>query len=931
MDVKDSVFLPKTNFAMRANLVEREPDLLAYWEKIGLFDKIRKDSKNRPKFVLHDGPPFANGHIHLGTALNKVLKDVINRLQQMQGKDAYYIPGWDCHGLPIEWKIEEKYRKDGKDKDSISPLEFREECRQFAKGWIDVQRAEFKRIGVVGDWDNPYVTMSIDAEAEIYKELTHFVLSDQFYRGFRPVMWSVVEKTTLAEAEVEYYDKQSSSIYVAFPIVKPGHESLKDTQAIIWTTTPWTIPGNRAIAYGPEIDYVVITCDKGRFLIAADLLGDVQQNCAFADVKIVAQLKGEQLEGTIATHPFNGLGYDFEVPLLPGDHVITSQGTGLVHTAPGHGEDDFYLGKKFNLEVPQTVDVDGTYYKHVPQFAGQHVFKADKAVMELLEKQSKLLASTQITHSYPHSWRSKAPLIYRTVPQWFIPVQHGGLKDVVLKAIDDTRWIPDTGRNRIRSMVENRPDWCISRQRVWGVPIAIFVHKETGAILKDPKVFARIYDAFKEKGSDVWFEGNYARFLEPDYNLDDYEPIKDIIDVWFESGTTHRFVLDKRKEVSWPADLYLEGSDQHRGWFQSSLLVACGNGGKAPFKTVLTHGFIVDDKGRKISKSLGNGIALSQVIDQYGADILRLWLVSTNYTEDIRVSMDIIKQHSEVYRKIRNTLRFVLGNLDGFKQEERLDYKDLPELEQWILHRLYELDQKLIEMNQSFNLNSFYSELHTFCTTDLSAFYFDIRKDSLYCDAVTSLKRRACRTVLDILFNYLSKWLAPVLCFTIEDAFFARYPDAQEKQDSIHLHQIERVPSSWSNPAIDEKWQKIRDIRSVITGAIEIERAQKKLGSSLQAHPHIELSKEYLDLVNGLDLAEISISSNVTTQENLTGPLFELLETPGIKVQIHLAEGEKCVRCWRILEEVAPKVEPKTCDRCEEALHDAQQNLKQTA
>lgn len=921
MDVKDSVFLPKTSFAMRANLVEREPALLAYWEKIELFQRIRKESKGRPLFVLHDGPPFSNGHIHLGTALNKVLKDVVNRLQQMQGKDACYIPGWDCHGLPIEWKIEEKYRKDGKDKDSIPPLAFRQECREFSKHWIDIQRSEFKRLGVVGDWDNPYLTMSKEAEAEIYKEVTHFALSGQIYRGSKPVMWSVVEKTALAEAEVEYYDKQSNSIHVAFPIVKSEHDILKGVSALIWTTTPWTLPGNRAIAYGPDIDYVVIDSSRGKFLIAQELMNDVQSACALEQVHILKSFKGNQLVNTIAQHPFHGAGYDFDVPLLPGDHVITTQGTGLVHTAPGHGEEDFQVGRTFGLEIPQTVQEDGTYYAHVPQFAGIHVFKADAPVMDLLRAKGKLLAESQITHSYFHSWRSKAPLIYRTVPQWFISMSSGQLREIALDAIDETRWVPETGRNRIRSMVENRPDWCISRQRIWGVPIALFVHKETGEILKDQKVFDRVYEAFKEKGSDVWYEGHYAQFLEPDYNTEDYEAVKDIIDVWFESGTTHRFVLDKRPEVSWPADLYLEGSDQHRGWFQSSLLVACARGGKAPFKTVLTHGFIVDDKGRKMSKSLGNYITTPQIIDQYGADILRLWLVSTNYTEDIRASLDIIKQHAEVYRKIRNTLRFVLGNLDGFSEQENVEPKEMPELEQWVLHRLYELDQKLIEMTKNFNLNMFYNELHTFCTLDLSAFYFDIRKDSLYCDAVTNPKRKASRTILRLLFHYLTKWLSPVLCFTAEEAFFAFYPDAQEKGESIHLLQIDRVPESWKNEALSEKWDKIRELRSVITGAIEVQRAQKKLGSSLQAHPHIVLNETFKNLVNGsdMDLAEISISSLVTQKDKLEGDVFEHAETPGIQVQIHLAEGEKCVRCWRILEEVK-KRETKICDRCNEVL-----------
>jgi isoleucyl-tRNA synthetase len=921
MDLKQSVFLPKTDFAMRANLAKKEPDLLKFWEQIGLYKKLREQSKDRETFVLHDGPPFANGHIHLGTALNKILKDVVVKLHQMHGKNANYVPGWDCHGLPIEWKIEEKYRKAGKDKDAVPAIKFRRECREFANKWIDIQREEFKRLGVIGNWDDPYMTMAYKSEAAIYRELSKFVMEGKVYKGFKPVMWSVIEKTALADAEIEYKDKQSKSIYVKFPIVETKDDALKGAFAVIWTTTPWTIPGNRAIAYGDEIDYVLFEANQNKYIVAECLLNSFVKTNDLSAPNILKKYKGSELEGVICHHPLHGQGYDFDVPFLSGHHVTTEQGTGLVHTAPGHGEDDFILGKKFNLEVPQTVGEGGVFYDYVPLFAGQHVYKADVAVIEALEKAERLLSQGTITHSYPHSWRSKAPLIFRTVPQWFINVKDSGIQERAIKEIDNTKWIPTQGRNRIYSMVASRPDWNISRQRVWGVPLAIFVHKKTGEILKDPKILDRIYKAFVEEGSDIWFGDNYGRFLEPDYSLDDYEPIKDIIDVWFESGTTHRFVLEDREDLSWPADLYLEGSDQHRGWFQSSLLVACRKDQAAPYKAVLTHGFIVDEHGRKMSKSVGNTIAPPDVINKYGADILRLWLVGTNYTEDIRSGDEILKHHSDLYRRFRNTLRFVLGNLSEFDESEKLDYAELPELERWVLHQIYIFDQKLKSTLENYDLHTLYGELHNFCALDLSAFYFDIRKDSLYCDAKDSMKRRATRTVLDIVFNHLTAWFAPVLSYTAEEAWLARFPEKRESGDSIHLQQIPNVPQEWQNDALNQKWNEIRKIRNVVTGAMEIERANKRIGSSLQARPRVYLNEHHRSLVNGLDLAEIVISSDINIQTGFTnGEAFKLKDVPDVSVIVDMAEGDKCDRCWRVLPEVKQQEYGNVCKRCDEVV-----------
>jgi isoleucyl-tRNA synthetase len=945
-DYKNTVFLPKTDFPMRGDLPKKEPAILESWAQGDLYGKMRKASKGRPPFVLHDGPPYANGNIHIGHALNKILKDVINRSQQMLGKDARYVPGWDCHGLPIEWMIEEQYRKAGKNKDEVEINEFRRQCREFAEKWIDVQREEFKRLGVAGDWDHPYLTMSFAAEAQIAREIGKFLMNGGLFRGSKPVMWSVVEKTALAEAEVEYHDHVSNTIWVKFPIVKSAHSILVGASIVIWTTTPWTIPGNRAIAFGNNIDYILLdvrgVTDTSlvkvgeRLLVATDLRAPFEEKAGITSSTPVWSGKGAALAGTSANHPFHGSGYDFEVRPYAGDFVSTEAGTGFVHIAPGHGADDYELGLANGIDVPQTVGADGAYYEHVPLFAGKKVLTAygkkgdaDDAVIAALTERNMLVASGKITHSYPHSWRSKAPVIFRNTPQWFISMEKNDLRKTALSEIEKTKFVPASGKTRLYSMIENRPDWCISRQRAWGVPIAVFVNKKTQEPLRDQKVIDRIADAFMAEGADAWYSSHPSRFLGNDYNPDDFEQVKDVVDVWFDSGSTHAFVLEPgtRADPAWdmvgPADLYLEGSDQHRGWFHSSLLESVGTRGKAPYKGVLTHGFVLDEQGRKMSKSLGNVVAPQKVMEQYGADILRLWVTASDYSDDLRIGNEIIKFMADHYRRLRNTFRYVLGALDGWSEAERLPAKEMPELDRWVLHRLSELDAKVRATAEDYDFHSLFTELHNFCAVDLSAFYFDIRKDALYCDAPTSTRRRATRTVLYEVFNCLTAWLAPILCFTTEEAWRAR--PWKEGDDSVHLRVIPTIPADWHDDALAAKWTELRDIRRVVTGALELARAEKKIGASLQAHPQVHLSPERLQQLAGLDLREIAITSGVTLLDGAApDTAFALPDVAGVAAIVNLAEGEKCERCWQILPEVGTVAAHSTlCQRCADAVEAA--------
>ena len=926
-DYKDTVFLPATPFPMRGDLPKKEPVLLARWEKFGLWRKLRENSRGRKKFILHDGPPYANGNIHIGTALNKILKDVINRTRQMGGDDADYIPGWDCHGLPIEWKIEEEYRKAGRDKDAVPILQFRAECRAYAKHWMGVQALEFQRLGVLGDWAHRYATMDFPSEASIAGEIGKFLLNGALYRGLRPVMWSPVEKTALAEAEIEYHDHTSTTVFVRFPILG-GDDDLAGASVVIWTTTPWTMPGNRAIACGADFDYAAIrvgTVSEGSLARPGEVLvvalALLEQTCEAVGIEthhVLHVLKGDAIAGTVCAHPLRGRGYDHDVPVLLADFVTTEAGTGFVHIAPGHGEEDFILGREHAIEVPDTVGGDGTFNAWVPLFAGMHVYKAAEPVCAVMTEAGGLLAQGKLVHSYPHSWRSKAPLIFRATPQWFIRMDgEGHIREKALQAIAETDFVPEKGRTRLASMIAARPDWCISRQRAWGVPIAVFVEKKTGQPLRDADVVARIVAAFREEGADSWYASPPERFLGPGRDPADYDQIKDIVDVWFESGSTHAFTLEDR-HLPWPADLYLEGSDQHRGWFHSSLLESVGTRGRAPFKAVLTHGFVLDEQGRKMSKSLGNVIAPQQVWDKYGSDILRLWVMISDTAEDLRIGPEILKQQAELYRRLRNTLRWLLGSLSGFTEAECLPEAEMPELERWVLHRLSELDERVRTGVQTHDWTGVYPAIHSFCASDLSAFYFDIRKDAIYCDRPDSLRRRAARTVLDQLHRCLTTWLAPVLVFTAEEAWIARFGE----EESVHLQDFPLLPPSWRDEALALRWAEIRDIRRVITGALERARSDGAIGSSLQAAPVLHLAEDKSWLLGQAEWAELAIVSGLTVS---TAPApedaFVLPDVAGVAVTFARADGEKCARCWRVLAEVGEdRKHPTLCRRCVDAV-----------
>jgi isoleucyl-tRNA synthetase len=942
-DYRPTVFLPKTPFPMRGDLPNREPAMLARWEGMALYRRLRETAAGREKFVLHDGPPYANGDLHIGHALNKILKDVVNRSQQMLGRDAPYVPGWDCHGLPIEWIVEEKYRARGQSKDSVPVVQFRQECREFAAYWVQEQARQFKRLGVVGDWDHPYTTMAPAAEAQIVREIGKFLANGGLYKGAKPVLWSVVEQTALAEAEVEYHDHRSTTVWVRFPVVRGSRPSLRDAAAVIWTTTPWTLPGNRAIAYNPELEYAVIQVDEAgegsravgprdgalgeKLLVALPLIEEFCARSRITRHTIVDLFPGAALAGTIARHPLDGQGYEFDVPLLPASFVDASTGTGLVHIAPNAGVDDWELGREHGIPVVDMVGPDGVYLDSVPLFAGCAVYTPDgkpgdanEAVIAAVAAAGGLVARGTLVHSYPHSWRSKAPLIFRNTPQWFIGMAQNGLREKALKAIDETRWVPPQGRNRIAAMIESRPDWCVSRQRAWGVPIPIFLSRKTGEPLRDPAVIERVAAAVERDGGDVWYTADPQEFLGNAYDAKDYEQVRDIIEVWFDSGSSHAFVLEQRPELKWPASLYLEGSDQHRGWFHSSLLEACGTRGRAPYETVLTHGFVLDEDGRKMSKSLGNVVAPQDVMRQSGADILRLWVVGSDYAEDLRIGPDILKHHADIYRRLRNTLRYLLGALDGFSAVEAVTPESMPELERWVLHRLHEIDGTVRRAIDEYDFHAMFTVLHNFCAVDLSAFYFDIRKDRLYCDAADDLGRRATRTVMDRVFDCLCRWLAPILCFTAEEAWLARHGDAPDR--SVHLELFAEVPEAWRDAALAARWSQLRDIRRVATGALELERAAKRIGSSLQAAVEVFIPEELGAMVAGVDLAELCITSAAAL--HIAPPpedAFTLPDVAGVGVRVNPPDGARCERCWRVLPEVGHVAgHDDLCGRCADVL-----------
>ena len=900
---KSQINLPKTAFSMKANLPTKEPEILKFWQNINLYDQLRKSRKGEEKFVLHDGPPYANGNIHMGTALNKILKDIIVKFHQMDGKDSVYVPGWDCHGLPIEWKIEELYKKNKKNKNEIPIVEFRKECRAFAEKWIGIHKDQFKRLGVIGDWENYYSTMSYDAEAQIVRELGKFLKEGSLYRGFKPVLWSTVEKTALADAEVEYQDHKSDTIYASFPVKSSNIEELKDSEVIIWTTTPWTIPANRALAYNESLNYLLIEIKdhkvfkNKKIVIAEALLESVTKECEIKDFKKINNFKGKNLKGTICKHPFFDLGYDYDIPMLSAQFVTTEQGTGIVHCAPSHGPDDFNLCLNNGIKAIETVDGDGKYTNYVKLFEGMHIFKANPTVIEKLKEQKKLLSNGELVHSYPHSWRSKAPLVHRATPQWFISMESHELRKKALKAIEDTNFYPSKGKERLKSMIETRPDWCVSRQRVWGVPLPIFLNKKTKKILIDEDVFENIAKIYEKEGSDCWFSDDPQKFLGKNYKSEDFEKLSDIVEVWFDSGSTHTFVLEKREDLKWPASMYLEGSDQHRGWFHSSLLESCGTRGRAPFESILSHGFVVDGKGLKMSKSLGNVIAPEDILKKYGADILRIWVASSNYAEDLRIDYSILDQHADSYRKIRNTFRYLLGNLnDDFNEIklENLDIEKLPELEQYMLHKIYTLNENFNKYFRNYDFHNLYKELLNFCTVDLSAFYFDIRKDTLYCDPKDSNKRKSTLTLLNVILDALLKWFAPILSFTTEEI----YQLISKKNKSIHLQKFIQMPKNFQNLSLNKKWLELIKIRNFSNVSIEEKRSSKEIGSSLEANLKIKLNDKYRDMVKNIDFSELCITSKaeITFSEKIE-----------IEVDTSKAKGVKCPVCW--------KINPNSCVR----------------
>ena len=977
-DYKSTLNLPRTDFPMRGDLPKREPDWLALWERLDVYGRLRQKAAGAPgdrtPFTLHDGPPYANGHLHIGHALNKILKDMVVRSQQMMGRDARYVPGWDCHGLPIEWKIEEDYRARGKDKDEVDTVEFRRECRDFAEKWIDVQREEFKRLGVTGMWADPYRTMDYRAERVIAEEFMTFLMNGTLYLGSKPVMWSPVEQTALAEAEVEYRDKDSFTIWAAFRVAEEADgaasappERLKGARVVVWTTTPWTIPSNRAVVFGEKIAYglyeVTGVPDEcwakvgDRYLLADRMAGEVLSKARLEEGqwRRLGDVTADELAACALLHPLHGADgakgeWDEVRDFRAAEFVSDEEGTGFVHCAPSHGMEEFELYRDLGMlaqVITHNVLDDGSFREDLPFFGATTILNAkgkegtaNKAVIDRLAESGGLLARGKITHSYPHSWRSKAPVIYRNTPQWFAaidrPVGDGRdefgttIRERALKSIDElVQWTPGTGRNRLHSMISARPDWVLSRQRAWGVPLACFTRRgakseDPDFLLRDDAVNARILEAFEAEGADAWYEqGAKERFLGNDHNPEEWEKVDDILDVWFDSGSTHAFVLRDREDGSEDglADLYLEGTDQHRGWFHSSMLQACGTIGRAPYRGVLTHGFTLDESGNKMSKSLGNTVAPEEVVKQYGADILRLWVAQCDYTADLRIGPEILKGVADGYRRLRNTMRFMLGSLAHHDPErDQIAPADMPELERWVLHRLAELDAKVREGYAAYDFQGVFKALFNFCTVDLSSFYFDIRKDALYCDGDTP-RRRAALATLDLLHRRLVPWLAPILVFTMEDVWLHR---PSSDAESVHLEDFPETPAEWLDANLAQRWEEVRRVRRVVTAALEVQREAKQIGSSLESAPvvHVE-SPDVREALALVQFEDVCITSGIAVEDGEgPGDAFRLPEVDGVAVVHRMAEGGKCERCWKVLPDVGAHESAGTCGRCDAHLRE---------
>jgi isoleucyl-tRNA synthetase len=962
VDYKSTLNLPRTDFPMRAGLPKREPEWLARWEQIGVYDTLR-GKEGRTPFTLHDGPPYANGHLHIGHALNKTIKDMIVRSQQMMGSDARYIPGWDCHGLPIEWKIEEQYRAKGQNKDEVPINDFRAECRKFAAGWVDIQREEFKRLGVTGNWADPYLTMDFHAESVIAAEFQKFLMNGTLYQGSKPVMWSPVEKTALAEAEVEYHDKESHTVWVKFPVRETNNDALKGASVVIWTTTPWTMPSNKGIVYANDISYGVYEVTDApegnwvnaseRYVLSDKLAADVFSKARITEFTRISD--AGDLSGTSLSHPLNGTEgsngeWDDARDFRAADFVTDDEGTGFVHCAPSHGMEEFELYRDLGMleqVITYNVTEDGTFRADLPFFGGKAIFRdkpknkswegdANTAVIEKLLEVGGLFARGKIKHSYPHSWRSKAPVIFRNTPQWFAAIDRvvgDGLdtygktiRERALTSIDElVTWTPQRGRNRLHAMISQRPDWVLSRQRAWGVPLVCFTKKgalptDPNFLLRDEVVNARVREAFEVEGADAWYvDGAKERFLGAEHDPDDWDQVFDILDVWFDSGSTHAFVLRDRPDGSADgiADVYMEGTDQHRGWFHSSLLQACGTMGRAPYRGVVTHGFTLDEKGMKMSKSVGNTILPETIIKEYGADILRLWVAQSDYTSDQRIGPEILKGTADSYRRLRNTMRFMLGSLADMNEGDRVARADMPELEQWVLHRLAELDATVRKGYAAYDFQGVFRTIFDFATLDLSAFYFDIRKDVLYCDGDTS-RRRAARTVLELLFDRLTTWLAPILCFTMEEVWLERHPGPVS---SVHLQDFPDTPDEWLDPALAAKWSTVRRVRRVVTGALEVKRTEKVIGASLEAAPVVHVTAEEAATLKTLSFDDLCITSGIEiTTDPAPANAFRIEDIAEVGVVFERADGQKCQRCWKILPDVGTHSHTGVCARCDAAL-----------